>query len=45
MTVCEWCKGRVGGWIGEGMQNIMDTRKDKVIGIGQGHGDLGWEPR
>jgi hypothetical protein len=45
VTVIERGEGRVGRWILDGVEEVLDGGKDQVVGGGEGHDDLGGEPR
>ena len=44
LAIAEWSKGAVGGWIQEGLLDIVDASKEQVMRGCGWHEELVWEP-
>jgi hypothetical protein len=45
MAVGEGGKGGARGWVIQGSGDVVEASQDEIVGGGEGHGDLGREPR
>ena len=44
LAIIQWCQGRVGRGVLEGMHNVGDSSNNVIYGGGGGHWDFAWEP-
>jgi hypothetical protein len=45
MAVGKGGKGGARGWVIQGSGDVVEAGQDEIVGGGQGHGNLGREPR